>query len=63
MTDSHFGTTDASGYAPDTVSTARDLLLLGQEALKNPVNSTDRFTTNRQYPRCRQHSKRQLATR
>lgn len=37
MTDSHFGTTDASGYAPDTVSTAHDLLLLGQEALKNPV--------------------------
>jgi serine-type D-Ala-D-Ala carboxypeptidase (penicillin-binding protein 5/6) len=37
MTDSHFGTTDASGYAPDTVSTAHDLLVLGQEALKNPV--------------------------
>lgn len=37
MNDTHFGTTDASGYAPDTVSTAHDLLLLGQEALKNPV--------------------------
>lgn len=37
MTDSHFGTTDASGYAPDTVSTAKDLLLLEQEALKDPV--------------------------
>jgi D-alanyl-D-alanine carboxypeptidase (penicillin-binding protein 5/6) len=37
MTDSHFGTSDASGYSPETVSTAHDLLLLGQEALKNPV--------------------------
>jgi serine-type D-Ala-D-Ala carboxypeptidase (penicillin-binding protein 5/6) len=37
MSDSHFGTTDASGYSPDTVSTAQDLVLLGQEALKNPV--------------------------
>lgn len=37
MNDTHFGTTDASGYSPDTVSTAHDLLLLGQMALKNPV--------------------------
>lgn len=37
MHDTHFGTTDASGYAPDTVSTAHDLLLLGQSALQNPV--------------------------
>lgn len=37
MNDTHFGTTDASGLAPDTVSTAHDLLLLGQAALKNPV--------------------------
>ncbi len=37
MNDTHFGTKDASGYAPDTVSTAHDLLLLGQAALRNPV--------------------------
>lgn len=37
MYHTHIGTTDASGYAPDTVSTAHDLLLLGQAALQNPV--------------------------
>lgn len=37
MTDTHIGTTDASGYSPDTVSTAHDLILLGQAALQNPV--------------------------
>jgi D-alanyl-D-alanine carboxypeptidase (penicillin-binding protein 5/6) len=37
MNDSHFGATDASGYSPDTVSTAHDLILLGQAALQNPV--------------------------
>lgn len=37
MNDTHFGTTDASGYAPDTVSTAHDLILLGQAALQDPV--------------------------
>lgn len=37
MTDTHIGTTDASGYSPDTISTAHDLILLGQAALQNPV--------------------------
>jgi D-alanyl-D-alanine carboxypeptidase (penicillin-binding protein 5/6) len=37
MNDSHFGTADASGYSPQTVSTAHDLVLLGQAALKNAV--------------------------
>ena len=37
MNDTHFGTTDASGYAPDTTSTAHDLILLGQAALQDPV--------------------------
>ena len=37
MSDSHFGSVDASGYSPQTVSTAHDLVLLGEAALKNPV--------------------------
>jgi serine-type D-Ala-D-Ala carboxypeptidase (penicillin-binding protein 5/6) len=37
MGNSYFGTADASGYSPETVSTAHDLVLLGQVALKNPV--------------------------
>lgn len=37
MTDSHFGNADASGYAPQTVSTASDLVRLGEAALQNPV--------------------------
>lgn len=37
MTDSHFGTADASGYSPETVSTAHDLVVLGEAALKNPI--------------------------
>ncbi len=37
MDDTHIGTTDASGYSPDTVSTAHDLVLLGEAALKNAV--------------------------
>lgn len=35
MLNSHFA--DASGFAPETVSTPRDLILLAQAALQNPV--------------------------
>jgi serine-type D-Ala-D-Ala carboxypeptidase (penicillin-binding protein 5/6) len=37
MSNTHFSSADASGYSPGTVSTAHDLLLLGQAALRNPV--------------------------
>jgi D-alanyl-D-alanine carboxypeptidase (penicillin-binding protein 5/6) len=37
LTDSHFGSTDASGFSPQTVSTAQDLVRLGETALQNPV--------------------------
>jgi D-alanyl-D-alanine carboxypeptidase (penicillin-binding protein 5/6) len=38
MSKSHFGG-DASGMSPNTISTAHDIVLLGQEVLKNPVFS------------------------
>jgi serine-type D-Ala-D-Ala carboxypeptidase (penicillin-binding protein 5/6) len=37
MDNTHFGTVDASGLSPTTTSTAHDLVLLGQAAIKNPV--------------------------
>lgn len=37
MNDTHFGTADASGYSAETTSTAHDLVLLGETALKNPI--------------------------
>jgi serine-type D-Ala-D-Ala carboxypeptidase (penicillin-binding protein 5/6) len=37
MNSSKFGTADASGYSPETVSTAHDLVLLGQAGLNNSV--------------------------
>lgn len=39
MAHSHFGSVDASGLSPTTVSTAHDLVLLGLAALKNPVSA------------------------
>lgn len=37
MLHTRFGTADASGYSPETTSTAHDLVLLGEAALNNPV--------------------------
>ncbi len=37
MNNTEFSTEDTSGLAPDTISTAHDLVLLGQVALQNPV--------------------------
>lgn len=37
MSSSHFGTTDASGFSPQSVASAHDLVLLGEAALQNPV--------------------------
>lgn len=37
MNNSYFGLADASGFSPQTVATAHDLVLLGQAALQNPV--------------------------
>jgi len=37
MNNTHFGTVDASGLSPATTSTAHDLVLLGQAAIKDPV--------------------------
>lgn len=39
MSDSHIGTADASGFSPQTVATATDLVHLGEAALQNPVLS------------------------
>lgn len=37
LTDTHIGSVDASGFDPTTVSTASDLVRLGEAALANPV--------------------------
>jgi D-alanyl-D-alanine carboxypeptidase (penicillin-binding protein 5/6) len=37
MDDSRFGTADASGFSPQSVASAHDLVLLGETALQNPV--------------------------
>lgn len=37
MSDTTFGSVDASGYSPTTISTPHDLVVLGEATLKNPV--------------------------
>lgn len=37
MSESHFGSADASGLSSETTSTAHDLVLLGEAALQSPV--------------------------